>query len=69
MKRYGQIWPRIIAFENLLEAARKAQRCKRFRDNILSFNANLEDNLLQLQSEIQIVRLLQNVDFLTFFSC
>lgn len=52
MKRFGQLWPQIIAFDNLWQAARQAQRGKRFRDNVLAFNHNLEQNLLQLQSEL-----------------
>lgn len=53
MKRYGNLWPEIIAFENLLLAARQAQRGKRFRDNVLAFNYNLEQELLTLQAELQ----------------
>jgi RNA-directed DNA polymerase len=52
MKRYGNLWPEIISFENLYLAARKAQRSKRFRDNVLEFNHNPESNLLQLQQEL-----------------
>ncbi|MEM9005709.1 MAG: reverse transcriptase domain-containing protein [Cyanobacteria bacterium P01_F01_bin.86] len=53
MKRYGYLWPHIIDFENLWRAARQAQRGKRFRDNVLAFNHNLESNLLRLQNELQ----------------
>jgi retron-type reverse transcriptase len=52
MKRYGNLWPRIIDFENLLLAARKAQKGKRFRDNVLEFNHNLDTELIQLQAEL-----------------
>jgi RNA-directed DNA polymerase len=52
MKRYGNLWPDIISFENLHLASRKAQRSKRFRENVLEFNHNLEPNLLQLQQEL-----------------
>jgi retron-type reverse transcriptase len=52
MKRYGNLWPDIISFENLLLSARKAQRGKCFRDNVLEFNHQLETNLLQLQNEL-----------------
>lgn len=48
MKRYGNLWHQIIEFENLLIAARKAQRGKRFRDNVLAFNYNLEQELNQI---------------------
>jgi RNA-directed DNA polymerase len=53
MKRHGNLWPQIISFENLLAAARKAQRSKRYRDNVLEFNDGLEPNLLQLQATLQ----------------
>lgn len=53
MKRYGNLWNQVTSFENLLLASRKAQRSKRFRDNVLAFNHALEDNLLQLQQELR----------------
>lgn len=52
MKRYGNLWPEISSFDNLLIAARKAQKGKRFRPEVLSFNDNLEGNLIQLQTEL-----------------
>ena len=52
MKRYGNLWPTITDFANLLDAARKAQKGKRFRPNVLAFNDNLEGELLQLQEEL-----------------
>ncbi|MEG4285084.1 hypothetical protein QUB68_18320 [Microcoleus sp. A006_D1] len=45
MKRYGNLWSEIIEFENLLAAVKTAQRGKRFRDNVLAFNYNLETEL------------------------
>ncbi|MBD1865018.1 RNA-directed DNA polymerase [Trichocoleus sp. FACHB-46] len=53
MKRHGNPWNQIIAFENLLLAARQAQRGKRFRDNVLRFNYNLEQELEKIQRELQ----------------
>ncbi|MGK7873887.1 MAG: reverse transcriptase domain-containing protein [Xenococcaceae cyanobacterium] len=53
MKRWGNLWSKIVEFENLLLASRKAQKSKRFRDNVLDFNYNLEGNLLKLQKELQ----------------
>jgi len=53
MRRHGDLWPEIISFANLLLAARKAQRGKRFRDSTSSFNFNLEGQLLKLQGELQ----------------
>jgi retron-type reverse transcriptase len=53
MKRYGNLWPQVIDFSNLLRAAHNAQKGKRFRDNILAFNHNLESELIQLQLELE----------------
>lgn len=53
MKRYGNLWHQIIDWSNLLLAARKAQKGKRFRDNVLAFNYNLEPELFKLQSELK----------------
>ncbi len=52
MKRHGNLYHQIINFENLLIAAKKAQRGKRFRENVLDFNYNLESELVQLQTEL-----------------
>lgn len=53
MKRYGYLWSEIIAFENLLQASKQAQKGKRFRDNVLEFNYNLESELFSLQSDLE----------------
>ncbi len=53
MKRYGNLYPQITTFENLLNAAKKAQRSKRFRDPVLAFNNKLESELFQLQQELR----------------
>lgn len=53
MKRYGNLWPQVIQFENLLQAARQAQQSKRYRPNVLAFNYALETELLQLQTELR----------------
>ena len=47
MKRLGNLWPQIIEFDNLLAAARKAQRGKRYQENVMRFNDRLGDELLQ----------------------
>ncbi|MBS1790739.1 MAG: RNA-directed DNA polymerase [Acidobacteria bacterium] len=52
MKRHGNLWEGVIAFDNLVAAARQAQRGKRYRDNILAFNYDLEAELLALQHEL-----------------
>lgn len=53
MKRIGNLWTDIVSFENLLFAAQKAQKAKRFRDNVLEFNYDLEGNLFELQVELK----------------
>jgi retron-type reverse transcriptase len=52
MKRYGNLYPQVITFENLLLAAQKAQKGKRFNPNVLLFNHQLESELLKLQQEL-----------------
>lgn len=53
MKRHRNLYPQITSFENLLAAAKQAQRGKRYRDPVLEFNANLEAELFQLQRELR----------------
>ena len=53
MIRYGNLWPQVIDLENLHQASRQAQKGKRFRDNVLAFNYNLENELFKLQEELQ----------------
>lgn len=52
MKRYGHLWAEVTDFGNLMAAARQAQKGKRFRENVLAFNYNLEQELDQLQTEL-----------------
>jgi len=52
VKRVGGTFERISAFDNLVEAARKAQRGKRFRRDVSEFNLNLERELVGLQHEL-----------------
>ncbi len=53
MKRYGNLWSQVIDFENIMQAARQAQRGKRFRGNVLTFNYNLEQELARLKTELE----------------
>ena len=53
MKRHSNLWPQVIAFDNLLRASRLAQKGKRFRLNVLAFNHCLEQELQQLQAELK----------------
>jgi retron-type reverse transcriptase len=52
MKRYGNLYPEITDFANLILASRKAQKGKRFRENVLEFNYNLELELEKIQTEL-----------------
>lgn len=65
MKRYGNLWPKITAFENLLNAARQSQKGKRYRPNVLEFNHNLEAELLRLQQDLN-TRIYQPGAYRTF---
>lgn len=52
MKTYKHLYPEIVSFRNLLTAAQKAQRGKRFKRSTACFNHNLEKELLCLQREL-----------------
>jgi retron-type reverse transcriptase len=53
MRRYGDLWDRVVRWDNLLWAARKAQRGKRQRPVVARFNFHQEWHLLRLQRELQ----------------
>ena len=53
MKTYNRLFQQICSFENLLNAARKAQRSKRFQAEVAHFNFHLEKELYRLQYELQ----------------
>jgi retron-type reverse transcriptase len=52
MKRYGHLWEGMISFENLLRAAEKARRGKRFRPEAARFFFHLERELWKLHEEL-----------------
>lgn len=52
MKSYTNLYESICAFENLLRAAARAQRGKRFTASTARFNFFLERELLTLQQEL-----------------
>ena len=52
MKRVGHLFEQIVAFDNLLRAARQAQRGKRHRHVVARFGFHLEPELLSLQAEL-----------------
>ncbi len=52
MKRIKNLYPKIYDFETLLLAFNNAQHGKRYKDEVLIFTANLEENLITLQNEL-----------------
>ncbi len=52
MKRYGNLWDKLISWDNLVLAAHKAQRGKRGRSEVQRFNFFQEMKLLRLQEEL-----------------
>ncbi|MFH1541724.1 MAG: reverse transcriptase/maturase family protein [bacterium] len=53
MKRHHHLFEKICSFENLLLAAKKAQRGKRFKTSTSNFNFELESSLVTLQRKLQ----------------
>lgn len=53
MKRHKRLYGEICSFENIVLAARKAQRGKRFTPAAMRFNRDLESELTRLQQELQ----------------
>jgi hypothetical protein len=52
VKRLDDLWPQIVAFENLWRAWRKARRGKSRSAGAVAFELDLEHNLLALQQEL-----------------
>jgi len=52
MRRFGNLFDQIASFENLFLASRKARRGKRLKDNVIRFEANLEEELFMLREEL-----------------
>jgi retron-type reverse transcriptase len=53
MRRVGYLWDRLTAFDNLLAAARRSARGKRFRPAVLAYHVRLEDELFELQDQLR----------------
>ncbi len=49
-KTARNLWPHVLEWDNLLRAAREASRGRRYRNEVMRFNARLEENLLRLQT-------------------
>ncbi len=52
MKRHGNLWSQVVAWENLLLAARKSKRGKRHREVVRRFEFQQEQHLVHLQKEL-----------------
>jgi retron-type reverse transcriptase len=52
MKRYTNLWPQVVSFENLYLAFCKAARGKRSQPNVAAFEFDLEGNLVRLREEL-----------------
>jgi len=50
--RHRNLWEGMCSYENLLLAYKKARKHKTTRQYVLEFEANLQNNLLQLQKEL-----------------
>ncbi|MEL7250815.1 MAG: hypothetical protein AAFO03_20470 [Bacteroidota bacterium] len=53
MKTYKGLFEQIISFENLLQAAKRSQRGRRFKPNVAAFHQRLEEEVLTLQSSLR----------------
>lgn len=52
-KTYKNLFRQVCSFDNLLLAAKKAEKGKRFKPYVAQFNMQLESNLLQLEQELE----------------
>jgi retron-type reverse transcriptase len=52
MKTYNNLYERIYSFDNLHQAYLKARKNKRYKNDVLEFTSNLEENLITIQNEL-----------------
>ena len=52
MKRYGNLYDKLCSYEHLESAFKKAKKRKSTKTYVIEFEKNLEDNLLQLRTEL-----------------
>ncbi len=52
MKSFNNLYEKIYSFENLLNAYKKARKNKRYKNEVLEFGKNLEENLIIIQNEL-----------------
>ena len=53
MKTFHNLYSEIASFDNLLLAAKNAQKGKRYQKSVAAFNLHLEEELLRLREELQ----------------
>ncbi|HEB99456.1 MAG TPA: RNA-dependent DNA polymerase [Thiotrichales bacterium] len=53
MKRWGNLYPQVIAWDNLWRAARRAARAKPLSGQRMAFEMNLERELVRLRRELE----------------
>lgn len=51
-RRKNDIWKKSITFSNLLLAHKRAKKGKRFREEVIKFEMNLEENLMKIGREL-----------------
>jgi len=52
MKRYGNLFESVVDFQNLIKGHNQASKGKKHKNYLTEFNLELEENLLQIQSEL-----------------
>nr|WP_319487228.1 reverse transcriptase domain-containing protein [uncultured Caproiciproducens sp.] len=52
MHTFKNLYEQIFDFDNLYQAYLSSRKGKRYRDQVLLFTSNLEDNLIQIQNEL-----------------
>lgn len=53
MKRYGNLYPQVYDYDNLMEAYVNARKGKVRTPEVKNFEKHLDTNLLQIQKELQ----------------
>jgi retron-type reverse transcriptase len=52
VKTYNDLYEQVYDFENLYQAYLMARKNKKYREGVLTFSANLEENLINLQNHL-----------------
>lgn len=53
MKRHANLYSQITTFDNLLRASKKSMSGKRTKNSVISFNFNLENELILLKQQLE----------------